>query len=76
MGKKQIKISGVATKNARKRISRGLTCESLRPAPFLVLQLGLAGEVEGDLDILAIVNSEYVETLAPGDQEESESEYV
>ena len=76
MGKKQIKISGVATKNARKRISRGLTCESLRPAPFLVLQLGLAGEVEGDLDVLAIVNSEYVETLAPGDQEESESEYV
>ena len=76
MGKKQIKISGVATKNARKRISRGLTCESLRPAPLLVLQLGLAGEVEGDLDVLAIVNSEYVKTLAPGDQEESESEYV
>ena len=57
-------------------MNQRLTCETLWSSALLVLQLGLAGEVEGDLDILAIVNSEYVETLAPGDQEESESEYV
>ena len=53
----------------RKRISRGeLTCETLRPSSLLVLQLGLARQVEGDLDVLGVVNSEDVETLTPGDE--------
>ena len=60
----------------RKRISGGLTCETLRSSALLVFQFRLACQVERDLDVLRVVNSEYVETLAPGDQEESESEYV
>ena len=52
-----------------KRICRGeLTCETLRPSSLLVLQLGLARQVEGDLDVLGVVNSEDVETLTPGDE--------
>ena len=77
MGKKRIKSRAVATKIqrrelvdwgllARERISGGLTCETLRSSALLVLQLRLAGEVERDLDVLCIVNSEYVETLTPG----------
>ena len=77
MGKKRIKSRAVATKIqrrelvdwgllARRRISGGLTCETLRSSALLVLQLRLAGEVERDLDVLCIVNSEYVETLTPG----------
>ena len=53
----------------RERISRGeLTCETLRPSSLLVLQLGLARQVEGDLDVLGVVNSEDVETLTPGNE--------
>ena len=52
--------------NTKKTLFEGLTCESLRSSALLVLQLGLAGEVEGDLDVLCIVNSEYVETLTHG----------
>ena len=77
MGKKRIKSRAAATKIqrrelvdwgllARRRISGGLTCETLRSSALLVLQLRLAGEVERDLDVLCIVNSEYVETLTPG----------
>ena len=76
MGKKRIKSSVAATKMlgrelvegllVRKRISWGLTCETLRSTALLVLQLWLAREVEGDLDVFSIVNSEYVETLTPG----------
>ena len=84
MGKKRIKSRAVATKIqrrelvdwgllARERISGGLTCETLRSSALLVLQLRLAGEVERDLDVLCIVNSEYVETLTPGTIGNSES---
>ena len=77
MGKKRIKSRAAATKIqrrelvdwgllARRRISGGLTCETLRSSALLVLKLRLAGEVERDLDVLCIVNSEYVETLTPG----------
>ena len=84
MGKKRIKSRAAATKIqrrelvdwgllARRRISGGLTCETLRSSALLVLQLRLAGEVERDLDVLCIVNSEYVETLTPGTIGKSES---
>ena len=48
-----------------KTFFEGLTCESLRSSALLVLQLGLAGEVEGYLDVLGIVHTEYVQALAP-----------
>ena len=48
-----------------KTFFEGLTCESLRSSALLVLQLGLAGEVEGYLDVLSVVHTEYVQALAP-----------
>ena len=51
--------------NTKKTLSEGLTCESLRSSALLVLQLGLAGEVKGYLDVLGIVHTEYVQAFAP-----------
>ena len=51
--------------NTKKTLFEGLTCESLRSSALLVLQLGLAGEVKGYLDVLGIVHTEYVQALAP-----------
>ena len=51
--------------NTKKTLFEGLTCESLRSSALLVLQLGLAGEVKGYLDVLSIVHAEYVQALAP-----------
>ena len=48
-----------------KTFFEGLTCESLRSSALLVLQLGLAGEVKGYLDVLGIVHTEYVQAFAP-----------
>ena len=48
-----------------KTLFEGLTCESLRSSALLVLQLGLAGEVKGYLDVLGVVHTEYVQALAP-----------
>ena len=51
--------------NTKTGFFEGLTCESLRSSALLVLQLGLAGEVEGYLDVLSVVHTEYVQALAP-----------
>ena len=51
--------------NTKKTLFEGLTCESLRSSALLVLQLGLAGEVKGYLDVLSVVHTEYVQALAP-----------
>ena len=56
-----------AISNREKRIRRErLTCETLRSSALLVFQFRLACQVERDLDVLRVVNSEYVETLTPG----------
>ena len=52
-----------------------LTWEPRGRRPFLVLQPGLGGEVEGDLEVLRVVRPENVEALslpAPGAALETE----